>query len=278
MGVHTSVRRHSSHRARCHRQIGCPMQVCCPHDAVHTHTHTHLLLVSCSYPHQFDVVDVRHYSSPPLVSPRRYWVISQYYTCRSTADAASYSSDGSSHSLYLCPYTLFHFSISHPAPRNFSPLTRLFHHFHHHHPLISSSFPLPINRSSSITSIGHLITLPSPVPTYSRLLLISHPPSRFSLIVFISTLSQGHGIFTHFLNGLQNNYGRNSQGKNSTWEECVGQFDVDAYASEAAATGAKCVNEWCGWAALSLSLSPLAYLCARVCPFLCVVDSKISSR
>ena len=49
----------------------------------------------------------------------------------------------------------------------------------------------------------------------------------------------GHGIFTHFLNGLQNNYGRNSGGKNSTWDQCVTEFDVEAYASDAAATGAK---------------------------------------
>jgi hypothetical protein len=51
--------------------------------------------------------------------------------------------------------------------------------------------------------------------------------------------ASGHGIFTHFLNGLQNEFGRNSLGKNSTWEECVNQFDVEAYAAEAAATGAK---------------------------------------
>ena len=49
----------------------------------------------------------------------------------------------------------------------------------------------------------------------------------------------GHGVFTHYLSGLQNNFGRNSQGKNSTWEECVHEFDAEAYAKDAAATGAK---------------------------------------
>ena len=49
----------------------------------------------------------------------------------------------------------------------------------------------------------------------------------------------GHGVFTHFLNGLQNSWGRNSQGKNSSWDQMVSEFDVEAYAADAAATGAK---------------------------------------
>ena len=49
----------------------------------------------------------------------------------------------------------------------------------------------------------------------------------------------GHGVFTHFLNGLQNEFGRNSQGKNSSWDACVSDFDVEAYAADAASTGAK---------------------------------------
>jgi hypothetical protein len=47
------------------------------------------------------------------------------------------------------------------------------------------------------------------------------------------------GVFTHFLNGLQNSFGSNSQGKNSTWSDCVDEFSAEAYAESAAATGAK---------------------------------------
>jgi hypothetical protein len=47
------------------------------------------------------------------------------------------------------------------------------------------------------------------------------------------------GVFTHFLDSLQNSFGSNSQGRNSTWDECVSQFDVEAYAESAANTGAK---------------------------------------
>jgi hypothetical protein len=51
----------------------------------------------------------------------------------------------------------------------------------------------------------------------------------------------GHSIqvFTHYLDGLQNNFGSNSLGKNTTWSDCVDEFDVDAYADSAAATGAR---------------------------------------
>jgi hypothetical protein len=49
----------------------------------------------------------------------------------------------------------------------------------------------------------------------------------------------GHGVFTHYLDTLQNQFARNSLGKNSTWTECVDEFDADAYAADAAATGAK---------------------------------------
>jgi hypothetical protein len=31
----------------------------------------------------------------------------------------------------------------------------------------------------------------------------------------------GHGVFTHYLDALQNDFGSNSQGKNTTWSECV---------------------------------------------------------
>ena len=47
------------------------------------------------------------------------------------------------------------------------------------------------------------------------------------------------GVFTHYLDSLQNQHGPNSQGKNSTWDQCVLEFDVEAYAASAAATGAR---------------------------------------
>ena len=49
----------------------------------------------------------------------------------------------------------------------------------------------------------------------------------------------GHGVFTHYLSSLQNDFGRNSQGKNSSWDEAVDAFDVEAYATSAAETGAR---------------------------------------
>ena len=63
------------------------------------------------------------------------------------------------------------------------------------------------------------------------------PPSPLPETDWLS--HAGHGVFTHFLNGLQNEGGRNSQGKNSSWNSCIAQFDVEAYATDAAATGAK---------------------------------------
>ena len=47
------------------------------------------------------------------------------------------------------------------------------------------------------------------------------------------------GIFTHYLPGLQNNFGYSSQGKNSSWSDCVKEFDVDAYAADVSSTGAR---------------------------------------
>eukprot|EP00039_Didymoeca_costata_P021073 m.343319 g.343319 ORF g.343319 m.343319 type:complete len:366 (+) comp22687_c0_seq1:102-1199(+) len=46
------------------------------------------------------------------------------------------------------------------------------------------------------------------------------------------------GVFTHYLDGLQNNFGRSSLMKNTSWEECVKEFDAENYAESAAATGA----------------------------------------
>lgn len=63
------------------------------------------------------------------------------------------------------------------------------------------------------------------------------PPSPLPETDWLS--KAGHGVFTHFLNGLQNEFGRNSQGLNSSWDDCVVQFDVEAFAADAAATGAK---------------------------------------
>ena len=55
----------------------------------------------------------------------------------------------------------------------------------------------------------------------------------------------GHGIFVHYLNGIQNactDSGRcNSGGKNTSWSECVAEFDTEAFARDAHATGARYV-------------------------------------
>ena len=49
----------------------------------------------------------------------------------------------------------------------------------------------------------------------------------------------GRGVFTHYLNGLQNNKGPNSLGRNTSWSDTVDEFDVDAYADSAARAGAR---------------------------------------
>ena len=49
----------------------------------------------------------------------------------------------------------------------------------------------------------------------------------------------GRGIFTHYLDGLQNGFGPNSQGRNTSWSECVDEFNVTAYAASAAAARAR---------------------------------------
>eukprot|EP01050_Picozoa_sp_SAG11_P001599 SAG11_NODE_71_length_18338_cov_14.752974_3_plen_2964_part_00 len=55
----------------------------------------------------------------------------------------------------------------------------------------------------------------------------------------------GTGIFVHYLQGIQNNCTDisrcNSQGKNTSWSQCVDEFDVDIFAKDAAATGAQYV-------------------------------------
>jgi len=52
-------------------------------------------------------------------------------------------------------------------------------------------------------------------------------------------LHAGHGVFTHYLNGLQNSFGPNSLGKNSTWSQTVDDFNVTAYADSVAAAGGR---------------------------------------
>lgn len=51
----------------------------------------------------------------------------------------------------------------------------------------------------------------------------------------------GHGVFTHYLDSLQNEFGSNSQGRNTTWSQCVDEFNVTAYAQSAANAGARYV-------------------------------------
>ena len=63
--------------------------------------------------------------------------------------------------------------------------------------------------------------------------------SRLLLPVPLEPSVAAGRVFTHFLQGLQNSFGRNSLGKNTSWDECVAAFDVEAYAADAAATGAK---------------------------------------
>ena len=46
------------------------------------------------------------------------------------------------------------------------------------------------------------------------------------------------GIFTHYLNGLQNSFGPNSLGRNSTWSQCVNEFNATLYAEGVASAGA----------------------------------------
>jgi len=50
----------------------------------------------------------------------------------------------------------------------------------------------------------------------------------------------GRGIFTHYLDGLQNSAASpNSNGRETSWSDCVDEFDVEAYAASAAAAHAK---------------------------------------
>lgn len=49
-----------------------------------------------------------------------------------------------------------------------------------------------------------------------------------------------HGVFTHYLDSLQNNPASpNSLGQSSSWNECVNVFDADAYAASAALANAR---------------------------------------
>ncbi|MCG8310134.1 MAG: alpha-L-fucosidase [Cytophagales bacterium] len=50
----------------------------------------------------------------------------------------------------------------------------------------------------------------------------------------------GFGLFFHYLNGLQNNKDKvNSQGKQTSWNECVNEFNTDTFASQVNETGAR---------------------------------------
>lgn len=74
-------------------------------------------------------------------------------------------------------------------------------------------------------------------PAAARSQSSSSPPSPLPETDWLS--AAGHGVFTHFLEGLQSEFGRNSGGLNSSWNECVDAFNAEAYAADAAATGAK---------------------------------------
>ena len=51
--------------------------------------------------------------------------------------------------------------------------------------------------------------------------------------------SKGFGVFFHYLSGLQNNAETvNSLGKETGWDECVDEFDVERFANQVAETGA----------------------------------------
>ena len=51
--------------------------------------------------------------------------------------------------------------------------------------------------------------------------------------------SKRYGVFFHYLNGLQNNEASiNSLGKETSWNECVEEFDVERFANQVAETGA----------------------------------------
>lgn len=48
-----------------------------------------------------------------------------------------------------------------------------------------------------------------------------------------------HGVFTHYLNQLQNSDGSNSLGRNTSWSDCVDEFNVVAYADSVSTAGAR---------------------------------------
>ena len=51
--------------------------------------------------------------------------------------------------------------------------------------------------------------------------------------------SKRYGVFFHYLNGVQNSAeSLNSDGKETSWDECVDEFDVERFADAAAETGA----------------------------------------
>ncbi len=52
-------------------------------------------------------------------------------------------------------------------------------------------------------------------------------------------LKAGYGVFVHYLEGIQNNAEQlHSLGKQSTWDECVRDFDTERFAADVAASGA----------------------------------------
>ena len=55
-------------------------------------------------------------------------------------------------------------------------------------------------------------------------------------------LRAGSGVFVHYLNGLQNNRESiNSLGKETSWDECVREFDTERFADAMQEAGAASV-------------------------------------
>jgi len=66
--------------------------------------------------------------------------------------------------------------------------------------------------------------------SFASATLLAGPPTDW--------ISGKKGVFTHYLDGLQNNFGPNSLNQNSSWSDCVDAFNASAYADSVDAAGA----------------------------------------